>query len=210
VVGVAPGAEHHRTEAELADRYTGASEWSKFHKSSSQLSVAGAALSLDEASTFRGLRAGEIRRTPLLGSRVNRVSEDVRSPSALHRGHIRSVAEPHCTETSCGLTKRRRADLRLIKHRPWFALYPPEEFVSGIKGPLMSKWEPFSFRVFRLGKPIQESRRADSNRLPLLITSVRSGVAERCRGLQIPHKQRVFCSLHCSPLQGIAFGLGSN
>jgi len=52
VVGVAPGAEHHRAEAELADRYTGASEWSKFHKSSSQLSVAGAALSLDEASNF--------------------------------------------------------------------------------------------------------------------------------------------------------------
>ena len=33
-----------------------------------------------------------------------------------------------------------------------------------------------------------ESRRTDSNRLPLLITSVRSGVAERCRSLQIPHR----------------------
>ena len=63
VVGVAPGAEHHRAEAELADRYTGVSEWSKFHKSSSQLSVAGAALSLDEASTFRELRQSEVRRT---------------------------------------------------------------------------------------------------------------------------------------------------
>ena len=45
-----------------------------------------------------------------------------------------SGAEPHCTETYRGLTKRRLADLRLIKHHPWFALYPPDEFVSGIKG----------------------------------------------------------------------------
>ena len=63
-----------------------------------------------------------------------------------------------------GLTKRRLADLRLIKYRPWFALYPPDEFVSGIKGLLMSKWESFLFRVFGLYKPIVESRRADSNR----------------------------------------------
>jgi len=78
-----------------------------------------------------------------------------------------SGAEPHCTETYRGLTKRRLADLRLIKHRPWFALYPPDEFVSGIKGLLMSKWESFLFRVFRLGgKPIVKSRRADSNRFP--------------------------------------------
>jgi hypothetical protein len=59
-------------------------------------------------------------------------------------------------------------------------------------------------------KTIEESRRADSNRLPLLITSVRSVVAGRCRGLQIPHKQRIFCSLHCPILQGVASGLGSN
>jgi hypothetical protein len=32
-----------------------------------------------------------------------------------------------------------------------------------------------------------ESRRADSNRLPLLITSDRSYVAGVCTGLQIPH-----------------------
>ena len=75
-----------------------------------------------------------------------------------------SGAEPHCTETYRGLTKRRLADLRLIKHRLWVALYPPDEFVSGIKGPLVSKWKPFSFQVFRLDKPIRESRRADSNR----------------------------------------------
>jgi hypothetical protein len=53
VVGVAPGAEHHRAEAELTDRYAGASEGSKFYESSSRLPVAGAAFSLDEASTFR-------------------------------------------------------------------------------------------------------------------------------------------------------------
>ena len=56
VVGVALGAEHHCAEAQLADRYAGASEWSKFHKSSFQLSVGGAALSLDETSTFRERR----------------------------------------------------------------------------------------------------------------------------------------------------------
>ena len=33
----------------------------------------------------------------------------------------------------------------------------------------------------------KKSRRADSNRLPLLITSDRSGVAGVCRGLQMPH-----------------------
>ena len=44
----------------------------------------------------------------------------------------------------------------------------------------------------------------------LLITSVRSVVAGRCRGLQIPHRKRVFCSLYCSLLQGVACGLGSN
>jgi hypothetical protein len=64
------------------------------------------------------------------------------------------VAEPHCTETFCALIKRRLADLRLIKHRPWFTLYAPEEFVIGIKGLLMSKWEPFLFRVFGSDKPI--------------------------------------------------------
>ena len=46
--------------------------------------------------------------------------------------------------------------------------------------------------------------------LTYLITSVRSVVAEHCRGVQIPHRKRVFCSLYCTPLQGIAFGLGSN
>jgi hypothetical protein len=30
--------------------------------------------------------------------------------------------------------ERRVADLRLITHRPWFALYPPDEFVSGVNG----------------------------------------------------------------------------
>jgi hypothetical protein len=44
----------------------------------------------------------------------------------------------------------------------------------------------------------------------LLITSVRSVVAGRCSELQIPHRQRVFCSLPCSLLHGIARRLGSN
>jgi hypothetical protein len=65
----------------------------------------------------------------------------------------------------------------------------------------------FAFYAFcrKKKKADERTRTAD-----LLITSVRSGVSGRCRGLQIPHRKRVFCSLHCSPLQGIASGLGSN
>jgi hypothetical protein len=60
--------------------------------------------------------------------------------------------------------------------------------------------------------PVHRVRRADKRTRTdfLLITSDRSGVAGVCTGLQIPHKQRVFCSLDCPPLQGIACGLGSN
>src|SRR5215208_2863032 len=59
---------------------------------------------------------------------------------------------------------------------------------------------------------IASRQRADerTRTADLLITSVRSVVAERCRGLQIPHKQRVFYSLHCPRLQELASGLGSN
>ena len=35
-------------------------------------------------------------------------------------------------------------------------------------------------------------------------------VAEGCRGLQIPHRNRVFCSLYCLLLQDVACGLGSS
>src|SRR5215211_3110531 len=45
---------------------------------------------------------------------------------------------------------------------------------------------------------------------PAPVTSERSVVAERCTDLQILHRQRVLRSMYCSPLQGIAFGLGSN
>jgi hypothetical protein len=67
-----------------------------------------------------------------------------------------------------------------------------------------------SYSAFYLQIKGKESRRADSNRLPLLITSVRSVVAERCRSLHIPHKEAVFYSLDCPVLQSIASGLGSN
>src|SRR5215211_3904588 len=66
------------------------------------------------------------------------------------------------------------------------------------------------FYLFTVFAGKKESRRADSNRLPLLITSDWSGVAEGCMGQQIPHIQRVFCSQHCPRLQGVACGLGSN
>src|SRR5215208_4384868 len=45
---------------------------------------------------------------------------------------------------------------------------------------------------------------------PAPATSLRSVVAKRCRGLQIPHRKGVYCSLYCSLLQAIACGLGSN
>jgi hypothetical protein len=59
---------------------------------------------------------------------------------------------------------------------------------------------------------LQEKCRADERTRTafLLITSVRSVVAEHCTGLQIPHRQRVFSALYCPLLQGIASGLGSN
>jgi len=69
---------------------------------------------------------------------------------------------------------------------------------------------PDVVREFGLDKGKKESRQADSNRLPLLITSDRSGVAGRCTYLQISHNYAVSCSLYCSPLQQIASGLGSN
>jgi hypothetical protein len=77
------------------------------------------------------------------------------------------------------------------------------------KNPLHHRgfYRPPGFPANRL---TTESRRADSNRLLLLITSDHSGVAGVCRGLQIPHRQRVFYSQYCPLLQGIACGLGSS
>ena|SRR5215208_1047826 len=69
-------------------------------------------------------------------------------------------------------------------------------------------------RLFCLDDLVQvhKVQRADKRirTADVLITSVRSVVAEGCTGLQIPHRQRVICSLPCSPLQGITCGLGSN
>jgi hypothetical protein len=66
-----------------------------------------------------------------------------------------------------------------------------------------------SFSFLRV---LQAKKRADerTRTADLLITSVRSVVAERCTGLQILHRQRVLCSLPCLGLQGITCGLGSN
>jgi hypothetical protein len=50
-----------------------------------------------------------------------------------------------------------------------------------------------------------KSRRADSNRLPLLITSDRSAVAGVCTGLQIRISKRLFSAAGCCVLQRIAF-----
>ena len=65
---------------------------------------------------------------------MSRAAVDVRTPSALHRGHILSVADSPTVQAFLQPHKCRIADLRLITHRSWLALYPPDEFVSGIKG----------------------------------------------------------------------------
>ena len=44
----------------------------------------------------------------------------------------------------------------------------------------MMSCEPLLFRVFGLSTPIRGSRRTDSNRLLLLITSEKKGVAGHC------------------------------
>ena len=77
-------------------------------------------------------------------------------------------------------------DLRLIKHRPWFALYPPDEFVSGVKRPLALCGTSPLFRVSRLSKP---KKRADERirTADLLITSETIRVAGVCTGMQILH-----------------------
>jgi hypothetical protein len=49
--------------------------------------------------------------------------------------------------------------------------------------------EGFAILENGLYKPLTESRRAYSNRRPLLITSARFGVAERCTGLLIAHTE---------------------
>jgi hypothetical protein len=58
---------------------------------------------------------------------------------------------------------------------------------SGVKTPAAVNQVLDIFVVFGLDKPKIESRRADSNRLPNLITSDDSGVAEVCTRLQTPH-----------------------
>ncbi len=61
-------------------------------------------------------------------------------------------------------------------------------------------YRPYSAYLSQL----PESRRADSNRLPLLITSDNSGVAEVCMGLQTPISKPVsfLClALRCTVLR---------
>ena len=78
--------------------------------------------------------------------------------------------------------------------------------------PTAAKTPDVDIGGFYFSRDLQEKRRADerTRTADLLITSVRSVVAEGCTDLQIPLRQRVFSSLYCSLLQGIACGLGSN
>ena len=72
-----------------------------------------------------------------------------RRPLRPHQASTRWSSADQAPSLVCALSTRRTCE--------WY-----------LKGLLISKWEPFAFRVFRLGKPNTESRRADSNRLPLL------------------------------------------
>ena len=86
------------------------------------------------------------------------------------------------------LMNHRIAGLSVADHvLPLVALYPPDDFVSGVNRSLMINWDPLLFRVFRIGKP---KMRADerTRTADLLITSDPSGVAGGCLGLQIPHR----------------------
>ena len=81
---------------------------------------------------------------------------------------------------------------------------------AGIVGPgnIGAKAAPcleFSAYLSRLWRADERTRTAH-----LLITSARSDVSGHCRGLQIPYRKAVVCSLYCPLLQGIACGLGSN
>ncbi|HEX2097985.1 MAG TPA: hypothetical protein VHF46_02885 [Rubrobacteraceae bacterium] len=71
-------------------------------------------------------------------------------------------------------------------------------------------FEDFAMEGERSIEPGRPARSLLFHALNLLIMSARSVVAERCMGLKIPHSKRVFCSLYCPLLQGIACGLGSN
>jgi hypothetical protein len=78
--------------------------------------------------------------------------------------------------------------------------------------PTAAKAPDMDIGCFYFLRDLQARKRADerTRTADLLITSVRSVVAEGCSRLQIPHKQRDFCSLCCPLLQSVACGLGSN
>jgi hypothetical protein len=91
----------------------------------------------------------------------------------------RAFLQPH---------KCRIADLRLITHRPWLALYPPDEFVSGIKGAFDVEMGALLIPSIPLIYADSREPTIGSNRCPNLLTSVRSRVAESCTSLRIPHR----------------------
>jgi hypothetical protein len=67
-------------------------------------------------------------------------------------------------------------------------LHTPQRWRQrGVKKPPAVDQGLLTFRVFGLSMDKKESRRADSNRSPNLITSDNSGVAGVCRALQMPH-----------------------
>ncbi len=105
-----------------------------------------------------------------------------------------------------------RVYLRLFRVGLTCSCFPTNRGTTGASGVKRQMVKNHDVRYFAYFPANPQKRRADewTRTAFLLITSVRSVVAESCRGLQIPHRQRVYCSLYCPLLHGIAPGLGSN
>jgi len=83
---------------------------------------------------------------------------------------------------------------------------PPSSMIahkSGVKRSAAVRWDAVPFRLFGLSKPIGESRRADSNRLPLLqlrvITQALQGCARDCEYLISRRLSLLRVAPYCAP-----------
>jgi hypothetical protein len=94
---------------------------------------------------------------------------------------------------------------------------PPSSMIahkSGVKRTAAVRWDAVSFRLFGLSKPNKESRRADSNRLPLLqlrvIGQPLQGFAQGSK-YRIPKRLSFLClALCCTVLRSRWYQSGIN
>src|SRR5215212_9127499 len=90
-----------------------------------------------------------------------------------------------CERTAHKSADSTRSENRVSHRPPPSAVCTPFYTASTRLGGANATWPQYRL----------ESRRAGSNRFPAPAPSVWSVVAECCTGMQIPHRQRVFCSL---------------